>query len=297
MRKTAVMLLILLVTLSFTAAYAAPALTVGNVTMSDGEVRACAYMAGENYRETVEYYAQYLGIDYWSLEYPGGMTVEQCVEADVFRQLVITCMLCDLAGEHGVSLTQADIDECASEADSWHSTLPAPAFSCDDVCSLYEKQLISGRVYALMVLGTEVDEGSDDITGEASVVYTVEYLFTSSLDPAVAELMTGANDFETAADRSVLISYGTMEVDSSSPAAFLEALAVLEAGQTTAPIETDFGLFVLKLISTGGETAEEARNRAVYAAREEAFSSELDKLYSEASYTIYDSFRDAMTLR
>lgn len=284
MRKTAVLLLLLMFSVY---ALAEPALTVGNVTITDGEVRACACMAAESYRETVEYYAEYLGIDYWALEYPGGMTVEQCVASDVFRQLVLTCALCDLAGSNGIRLSSVDSERCKGEAAAWFDTLTEPSFTADDARGLYEKQLLAGRVYAVLVLATDVDP--DKIICEPSVVYCTEYIHSITDADFSPDVFDNPESSE--------FTKSTMDITSAYPEEFISAVSALEPGEISDPIKTEYGLFMFKLTEIRSETYDEANARALYMAKEQAFAAELDRLYSEVSYTIHDSFRGAMALR
>ena len=308
MKKTAVIVLLLLLMLS---ALADTPLTVNGVPVSEGEIRAYLLTVREAYADTASYYDTALGIDYWALTYPNGQTVEQAVKADAFRGLVVLNALYQNAVTGGLTLTDGDRAAIGEAVELNLNKAAQAGCSREELYTLYEKQVLSEKQYSYLLSYEEIDESaareavdkSRYVTYDVLCFYAPSGFFSeeekSALDGTMLSLAQADGINEEALPAGISVTELTLSDHLSSDASLLEAAKALKEGEVSPVIQTEYGLFVLKLtrIDDGDAFYLNAVEDALRYAREDAYSDKYNALYTSAEYTLDFAFWDEITLR
>lgn len=308
MKKSAVIVLLLLLMLR---ALGDTPLTVNGTPVSEGEIRAYLLSVREAYADTASYYDTALGIDYWALTYPNGQTVEQAVKADAFRGLVVLNVLYRNAVTDGLTLT--DGDRAAIEKAVELNLEKAARAGCSrgELCTLYEKQVLSEKQYSYLLSYEEIDESaardavdkSRYITYETLCFYAPSGFFSAEEESALKETMLSLAQsdevYEDELPAEISMTELTLSEHLSSDSSLLDAVKELSTGDVSPVIQTEYGLFVMKLtrIDDGDAFYLNAVEDALRYAREDAYSDKYNALYTSAEYTLDFAFWDEITLR
>ncbi len=292
------------------------AFTLNGEKVSSAEAAIYVYNAEARYAAVAEYYECYLGVDFWSLQYDNGLTVSETVKADVFKSLVMMNIFYNLAVERGMSLNDFEIEFCQCEADAyWEiaSGYENAGFTYDDVLSLYKKQLLAEIVYESEAARSEIDENAvrASVDVEACTSYEVEYLCArresaqGGFSSDVMDALSGVGDDESFlgfaeahTDLGVMYFLTTFSAsDESVDKAIIDAVSKLEVGGMSGIVETDYGLFLLRLLDDTDTCAyDEAVEKALYEARTEAYKKVYDEMYNMAEYEINVDYWDSLAL-
>ena len=318
-RKIISFLLLSLYFLQSACAEENAALIIGGKAVSFTEASIYIINAEKEYESVSKYYEDYLDVDYWSLTYANGMTVSQMIKADVFDQILAMNAFYLMAIESGMRLTENEIALCRKDAeDAYHalSVTDAEKIVLSDLNEVFEKQLLAGRMYSVLLEKTEVDIDAvyASVDPEKYVSYDVEYLFRSFddfdengkalyiTDQKLSEIenaLKEAKSFDSLQSvpdlfPSLDLLYGTTSLisgDDTVDKTLLTAAKSLEIGETSEIIKTDFGLFLLRLTDNQSPAAyERAKQEALFEAREYAFLSEKEDLINGYEYEINVSF-------
>ena len=308
MKKALLFLLICL--LIFSARAEAP-LTVGGIPVSSGEIAAYMLTVRDAYESIAAYYETVLGVDYWLLTYPNGQTVEEAVKADAFRGLVVLNVLYADALAGGLTLTDAEravIEEAAQ------MNLPAAeeaGCSRGELITLYEKQILSEKQYSYLLSYEVIDEAaardsvdkSRYITYETLCLYVPAGFYTEEETEEYSSMLTRLSAQDRFTDEALPAGAAKAELSLSrrlsSDETLLSAAETLTPGAVSPVIHTEYGLFVLKLVSvdSGDAFYQNAVEDALRLARETAYSEKYNALYSGAEYALDSAFWDEITLR
>ncbi|MBQ1258358.1 MAG: hypothetical protein IIX93_13930 [Clostridia bacterium] len=295
------------------------ALTIGTSPVSFTEASIYIINAEKEYESVSQYYEDYLGVDYWSLTYANGMTVSQIIKADVFDQILSMNVFYLSALENGMRLTADEIAACRTDADNAYKALSvndAKKIDPDDLAHVFQKQLLAGRMYSVLLEAAEIDYDAvyASVDPRKYVSYDVEYLFRSWDDfdengkavqiadeklsqikaalheaknhPSLGDVPALYPDLDLLCGTTTLIS-GDSTVDKT----LLARAQALEISETSEIIKTDLGLFVIRMIDNQSLSAyERAVDEAIFEARETAFSAEKEALINSFEYEINVSF-------
>ena len=280
--------------------------------------------AEQAYSDIALYYEDYLGIDYWSLTYANGMTVSQMVKSDVFDEIKSMNIFYAMALENGMLLTEEEKEACRKDAERAYQALSVTDSEKIDINALafvYEKQLLAGRMYSVCLDEIEIDEEAvwDSVEASEYIQYDVEYLFRSFDDfdengrqqpltkekqAAIKSVFQNAeaySSFEEAAlsDVTLDILYGKttfLSSDSTVDHRLIEAASGLEIGQLSGIVETDLGLFLIRLLdNTDASAYEAAIAEKLFSEKEAAFLPEKTALIRDCEYEINVSVWRALT--
>ncbi|MBQ3078838.1 MAG: peptidyl-prolyl cis-trans isomerase [Clostridia bacterium] len=325
--KKAVSLLMVLLLLSFAPAMGdtQAALTVNGQTVSFAEVWIYILDAERKYADIEAYYEDFLGIDYWNLEYANGMTVAQMVKSDVFKEILMMNVFYGMAVDLKLALTDEEKRLCLEDARSHYQSLPvnqASQIDVTDLATVFEKQLLADRVYSMLLGSIAIDESKafEKVDAEKYVTYEIEYLFCQKTDftengasipltqekreMIVSALRNAKNAESLSEEAKKLSSIGIFFAQSrfvsgeeNIDPTLYQAVQALSPGETSDVIETDYGLFLVRLISNSDQSALNAAiDEAIYQMRVSAFQESYDELYSGAEYEINVSFWDSLTV-
>ncbi|MBE5792658.1 MAG: peptidyl-prolyl cis-trans isomerase [Clostridiales bacterium] len=291
------------------------ALIIEGQTVSLTEANIYIINAEQAYSDIASYYEEYLGVDYWALTYANGMTVSQMVKSDVFDQIKAMNIFYAMALENGMRLTEGEKEACRKDAESAYQALSvtdSEKIDLDALCLVYEKQLLADRMYSVCLDGVHIDEEAvyASVSSADYLKYDVEYLFRSFDDfdengrqhPLTHEKRSAIeNVFQSAASFSSLeeaaslnesldILYGKtafLSSDASVDHRLIEAASALEIGALSGIIETDLGLFLIRLLDNTDTSAyESAIGEKLFSAKEEAFLEEKTELVRKCEYEI-----------
>ena len=308
---------------SFSYAEETAALIIGGRPVSFTEAYIYIINAENEYESVSKYYEDYLGVDYWSLTYANGMTVSQMIKSDVFDQIRSMNAFFLMALENGMRLTGEEIEACRKDAESAYQALSVTNASKIDegeLASVFEKQLLAGRMYSICLLEMEIDEDAvrASVDAENYVSYDVEYLFRSFDDfDENGKAVSISNEKQSQIENALLsarenpsfesvpslfpaldLLYGTTSLisgDDTVDKTLLSAAQTLSIGETSGIIKTDFGLFILRLNDNLSSSAyDKAIQNALMNAREEAFSAQKEAILKECEYEINVSFWNSL---
>ncbi|MBQ3762868.1 MAG: hypothetical protein II875_12770 [Clostridia bacterium] len=307
--KRSAALMIALVMLC-TCAAAESALTVNGRAISVGEAGAWMWLVKQNYSEMLDYYQRTLGIDYWSLSYPNGQSVWDSVKADAFKQLVMIAVFCDMAGEKGLRLSAEETAICEETARACPEN---EGFTAQDLLAVCRMRVLAGKAYSLMLSFQTIDEEAvtAQVDRSAYVAYEAEYLYVPFYEygaddakkQSCMELMARISGFQgsykEAARLSRRLSAGSMTLcpaESRDDGTLLDAVKGLKPGEVSQIIETDYGLFVLRLISDSDTSLYDAEvEKRLMDARKQAYQAEYKRLYGAAEYSLNADYWDELT--
>ncbi len=292
-------------------ARAETALSVNGAEVSRGEADAWMFLVRDSYAEINDWYERCLGVSYWSLSYPNGMSVWMSVKSDAFKQLVMLCLLAARAPELGVTLTQAERSAAGKRAEEYISAAGSVGFTAEDMRALLEREALAQKVYALLVSYQDIDEESvrAAVDADACAALKAEYLCAprevysgsaQAREKTESELRRMAG-FRGAYSEAVrlnpdfssgftVLSFRRLRKD---PA--LSALAELDEGMVSGIIETDLGLFIFRVAETGSEELYEAAvEDALWKARTQAFEAEFERMYEQCDYELSSEYWDSL---
>ncbi len=305
--------LITLICLICLPASAESALSVNGSQISVGEANAWIWLVKDAYRDMLAYYENTLGIDYWQLEYANGQSIWESVKADAFKQLVMIQLFCDVAQEQGLALSGEDVKDCESACGN--CDCDNGAFSREDLLNVLEKRLLAGKAYSYMLSFEQIDEDAvtQSVDKAAYTAYDVEYLFVPyyaySADPdrkasyreELAGLSAFEGSYEDAARLSPYLLAGTLTLcpaSEDSDPALLDAALKMSVGDVSGVVETDYGLFLMRLSDDSDLALYEAQlEYELMQARKRAYQAEYNRLYASAEYSINAGYWDALTPR
>ena len=187
------------------------------------------------------------------------------------------------------------------------SALGAPSdrnFTAEDVEAILQKRLLAGKAYSYKLSYEQIDEDSiaASVDREAYTAYEVEYLYVplyvysandALLEKCLAELQSLKDfegDYADAVRLSAYLLAGNMTLcpaDCESDMALLTAAKELSVGETSKPITTDYGLFMIRLLNDSDDSLYEAEvEKRLLNARKRAYRAEYNRLYAEAEYSL-----------
>ena len=310
MKRTGAMLLVLLVFL-FPCGLSERALSVGGKEISTGEADAYMYMVRAEYAEICDYYQRCLGIDFWSLTYPNGLSVWQSVQSDAFKQLVMMDAMCVKADEMGLKLEEEEIASLREQAARRCADIENPSFTADDMYSIFEKNLLSRKAYSMLVSMTDVDEEAvrAGVNAGDYEALRVEYLCApyylyedgaeekEQLKRRLENLSGFEGSWKEAVNAAGTLDAGYLVLsrDEIKEDPSMKELETMAQGEVSGVIETETGLFVFRVAECECSELYDAKvEEALWQAREKAFSAEYERMFHECEYELNKAYWDAL---
>ena len=108
LRRLAVLMLALMLAGVQALADEETAVTIDGTPVSFAEARVYVCAAKSGYEDIVAYYRDFLGLDYWSIPCSDGRSAAEAVKSDVFRELVMMNVFCQMAQADGMTATADD---------------------------------------------------------------------------------------------------------------------------------------------------------------------------------------------
>lgn len=300
-------------------------LTVNGQSVSEAEALIYVLNAEKEYEDIAAYYEDFLGVNYWDMEYANGMTVRQMVKMDVFREIIMINVFYEMAVDLKMTLDEAEKSACLTDARAHYQSMSvanADSIDVNDLAKVFEKQKLADRVYSMLLANLDVDETEafDSVNEEDYITYEIQYLFRQNTDfdengasvplsdEKRTQIMKALEDAKNEKNLEALgaslsemdVFYGETAFVASAPdvdPVLLKTVGNMQPGDTSNVIETDFGLFLIRLTDDTDQTAySHAVENAVYEMRAAAFEETYNELYAGAEYEINVSFWDSLTI-
>ena len=299
------------------------AVTIDGTPVSLAEARVYVCAAKSGYEDIVAYYRDFLGLDYWSIPCSDGRSAAEAVKSDVFRELVMMNVFCQMAQGDGMTATADDEAAAESDAHEFFTSLTdaeSAGFTEADVKAVFLKQKLADRKCSRLLNEMDVDEAAvrAAVNPGDYVIYDLCYLshplagvdengetvpLTEAREREIGrtmlDCMCADSPQEAAAAHPELtwgeasLTAGSREVDQT----LLDTVQTMTVGETSGVIKTDYGLFVVRLLDNTDTLAyEDAVAQALYQARADAFSETYNRLYEQTECEINESFWDELTL-
>lgn len=292
--------------------------TVGDEDVTLGVANFYARMTQGQY-ET--YYAGMMGMtgeDMWTQEAEEGKTYEQAVKDSIMTELENMYLISQHAEEYEVSLTEDEqeaISEAAKQFDKLNSDETKEAVSGyrKDIEKYLELVTIENKMTEKMKEGVD-EEVSDEEAAQKAMKY-VYFSFSSTDDSgstvelsdeeketlrtnaqSLADRVAAGEDISAVAEEMGLTAYDlTFDDESTGPDENLlaEVNGFTEEGQSTAPIESDSGIYVGQLTSLlDRDATDQEKTNIVEERRQEQYDSLLEEWRDAATIEVDEKVWD-----
>lgn len=291
------------------------AVTVGEADITMDKAMFLIYSMEVRGNYYARYYASEYGTDYWELKYDEEGTTAR----DLFREytreaLVKYAVLYDCAVKNGMTLTTEEQAENNAYVEQVKKVLTAEetergGFTTEGLREVCAWMMLAEKYYDKMTAGLEITrEGvSEAVSREAYREYETEYLYlattyydenyelqeeTEERKAAYAqqmadyyiELQNGVT-FEEIAEAEERIVHETrtfLAEGGEAEKAYAEAAGKLAVGEISEPVQTEYGIYLIKMLDDNCTKSYEAAVDAAYEAeRSKAFEAAYQVLLAE----------------
>lgn len=296
------------------------AVTVGDTEISMQKAMFLIYsmeVQGNNY---ATYYESQYGLDYWNMEYDEeGRTTREVFKEETIKALVQYAVLYDCAIKSGMELTYDETKENATFVESLKGMMSAEeaergGFTTDNLRETCAWMMLGEKYYGKMTdtLGVTEESVRKTIDKANYKEYETEYLYlpTTYYDedynicqesPEVIEsrkaliqdcyeqVQGGATFEEVAAtDETIVYNIRTFLAEGDgAEAPYMEAAVKLKVGEVCAPIETEYGVYIIRMLDDKCTKTYEATVAAEYEVRRnEAFQAAYEVLLEQYEVTV-----------
>lgn len=291
------------------------AVTVGEMDVRMDKAMFLIYSMEVRGNYYARYYASEYGTDYWEMKYDEeGMTTRDLFWEYTREAVVKYAVLYDCAVKNGMTLTAEEQAENNAYVEQVKAVLTAEetergGFTTEGLREVCAWMMLAEKYYDKMTAGLEVTrEGvSETISREAYREYETEYLYlattyydknyelqeeTEERKAAYAqqmadyyiELQNGVT-FEEIAEAEELIVHDTrtfLSEGGEAEKAYAEAAEKLAVGEISEPVQTEYGIYLIKMLDDNCTKSYEAAVDAAYEAeRSKAFEAAYQVLLAE----------------
>ena len=296
------------------------AVTVGNTDISMQTAMFLIYSMEVQGNSYAAYYESQYGTDYWEMAYDEqGRTTREVFKEETINALIQYAVLYDCAKKNGMELTAEEVSECNSFVDDLKELLSAEetergGFTENNLRETCEWMMLAEKYYTKMTetLGITKESVRAKINKEDYREYETEYLYLATTyydenynicqeDDEVIEArraqmqdyyeqVTEGASFETLATvddtlvhnkRIFLVNGGGAEI------AYRTAAENLGVGEVCAPVETEYGIYVIRMLDDDcTKTYEETVEAEYEIQRNEAFQAAYEVLLKQYDVTV-----------
>lgn len=293
----------------------------GNVTMDKAMYLIYAMeVRGNSY--ALSYEAQY-GTDYWEMIYDEqGRTTRDVFKEETMDALIQYAVLYDCALESGMSLTSEELEENNAYVERIKELMSAEeaergGFTTENLREVCAWMRLAEKYYDRMTekLGITKESVRETMNREDYKEYETEYLYLANtyydegyniceeseevkqanfaqMQDYYEQVMMGAS-FETLADRDDALVWNTrtfLEKGGGTETAYAKAATELAVGEVSAPVETEYGVYLIRMVDDACTQSYEAAVNAEYELqRSEAFEAAYEVLLSAYEVTINEA--------
>lgn len=296
------------------------AVTVGDTEISMQKAMFLIYSMEVQGNSYAEYYESQYGLDYWEMEYDdNGRTTRDVFKEETMEALIQYAVLHDCAVKNGMELTYDEVKsniEFVEDLKELMSSEEAErgGFTTENLRETCEWMMLGEKYYGMMTetLGVTEESVRKTIDPANYIEYETEYLYlpTTYYDegyniceesPEVTEarkaqiqlcyeqVLEGAS-FEELAEADDTLVHNTrtfLEKGEGAEELYREAAVKLEVGDVCAPIQTEYGLYIIRMIDDKCTKTYEATVAAEYETRRnEAFQAAYEVLLEQYEVTV-----------
>ncbi len=261
------------------------------------------------------YYEAQYGTDYWEMPYDeAGRTVREAFKDQTMDTMIQYAVLYQCAAENGISLTAEELAQNNAYVEQIKERLTAEetergGFTTEVLRNVCEWMMVAEKYYDKMTegLGVTREDISGSINREEYREYETEYIYLATTyydenyelqqeseerKAAYAQQMAdfyeevqGGVSFEELAEGEEALLHETRTFlvnGSGAEKAYAEAAVKLSAGEISEPVQTEYGIYLIKMVDDNCTGSYEAAVDAAYeAARSEAFDAAYQVLLSK----------------
>lgn len=294
--------------------------TVGNEEVSMQKAMFLIYSMEAQGNSYAAYYESQYGLDYWEMEYDeDGRTTREVFKEETMDALVQYAVLYDCAVKNGMALTGEDIEENNAFIEDLKGILTAEetergGFTTENLRDTCEWMMLGEKYYGMMTetLGVTEESVRETIDKEDFKEYETEYLYlpttyydeeynvceesTEVIESRKAQMqdyyeqVIEGMSFEelAAADEALVHNTRTFLANGDGAEAnYKKVSANLEVGEVCAPIQTEYGVYLIRMLDDECTKTYEATVAAEYEMRRnEAFQAAYEVLLAEYEVTV-----------
>lgn len=261
------------------------------------------------------YYESLYGTDYWEMPYDeNGKTTRDIYKEETMAALIQYAVLHDCATKNGMSLTQEELDKNAAFVEDLTEVLSAEetergGFTKENLRETGEWMMLGEKYYGMMTdnLGITKESVEATFNKEDYKEYETEYIYlaTTYYDEAYNiceeseeviqarsaqmqdyyEQVVAGTSFEelAAANEALIHNTRTFLADGDeAEKLYKSAAAKLEVGEVCAPVQTEYGIYLIRMVDDNCTKTYEATVEAEYEVqRSEAFRAAYEVLLAE----------------
>lgn len=304
--------------------------TVGDTAVSMQKAMFLIYSMEVQGNSYAAYYESQYGLDYWGMEYDeNGRTTREVFKEETMKALIQYAVLYDCAVKNGMELTYDDTKENTAFVETIKSALSAEetergGFTTENLRETCAWMMLGEKYYGMMTetLGVTEESVRKTIDKANYKEYETEYLYlpTSYYDEAYniceesseviearkaqmqdcyERVLEGATFEELAATEDGVVHNIRIFLRDGDGAETLykEAAAKLKVGEVCAPIQTEYGLYIIRMLDDKCTKSFEAAVAAEYETRRnEAFQAAYEVLLEEYEVTVNEEVWDDILL-
>ena len=296
------------------------AVTVGEMEVSMSEAMYLIYsmeVQGNNY---ALYYASTFGGDYWNMVYDAeGHTTRDVYKDETMDMLIQYAVLYDCAIKSGMGLTAEEQQEAAAYVEGLKQMLTSEetergGFTAESLLKTCSWIALGEKYYSKITdnLGITKESIRETINKDDYKEYKTEYLYLSTTyydeeynvcqeeDSVKAERMAQMQEFYEQAKDGVLFETLAAKNDDAmynvrtflaegqqAEAAYMEAAMQLAKGQLCGPVQTEYGIYLIRMLDDDcTDTYEAAVDEKYELERSEAFEAAYQVLLENYEVTV-----------
>lgn len=291
------------------------AVSVGDMEISMQKAMFLIYSMEVQGNSYAAFYKSQYGLDYWNMEYDEeGRTTSDVFKEETIAALIQYAVLHDCAVKNGMGLTAEEIEENIIFVEELKTLLTAEetergGFTTENLREVCGWMMLGEKYYGMMTdsLGITKESVRETINKEDYKEYETEYLYLpftyydenyniceeseevkesrrAQMQDYYEQVAAGVTFEELAvADEALLHNTRTFLADGEeAEASYMEAAVRLEVGEVCAPIETEYGVYLIRMVDDACTKTYEATVEAEYELqRSEAFEAAYEVLLSE----------------
>lgn len=291
------------------------AVTVGGETIAMDKAMFFIYSMEVRGNYYSSYYEAQYGTDFWEMAYDNeGKTTREIFKEQTIDTLIQYAVLYDCAVKNGMTLSAEDVEENNAYVEQIKETLTAEeaergGFTTDVLREVCAWMMLAEKYYDKMTegLGITRESVSESINKEDYKEYETEYIYlattyydenyelqeeTTEVKEAYAlqmaeyyEAVKNGAGFEELAEGEEALVHETRSFladGTGAEEAYAEAAVKLAVGEVSEPVQTEYGIYLIRMVDDDCTKSYEAAVDAAYEAeRSEAFDAAYQVLLSE----------------
>ena len=296
------------------------AVTVGDTGISMQKAMFLIYSMETQGNSYAAYYESQYGLDYWGMEYDdSGRTTRDVYKEETMKALIQYAVLYDCALKNGMELTYDEVKENITFVEDIKKLMSAEevergGFTTENLRETCEWMMLGEKYYGRMTetLGVTEESVRKTIDPAHYIEYETEYLYLATTyydenyniceeSPEVIEArkaqiqdcyeqVSEGVSFEELAEADETLVYNTrtfLQKGEGAEELYREAAMKLAVGEVCAPIQTEYGIYIIRMLDDKCTKTYEATVVAEYETRRnEAFQAAYEVLLQQYEVTV-----------